>query len=537
PIFAVLLAAWLLAGLSMAAWLCYSRHASYESERRQHLDTWCYERAKLFEQHTLTTVSQIRTFAGLVAVVGKPKRDGGKWTWDRCFTRVRWDKYINQTGYSRPGNTGAMLCLFVTDKERPAFERQWGGPIVDMAGRPQQRQPLYCPKMLDIHYYRSSIPLMDLVQRIPDELAFLRRTGEVGYGVVTPVGNLSYNLTGVAVGFPILQHPLPPNPTQQKAEEAVIGAAGSVVDLTSIARNVLTKVFTPDPSITFEAYDTTDPSAPTMIYGSGPRLIFYKERDIVPFTAASPANVTRPWEQRAVVPLDLLGGRLRKYQVWCRYSEPSDAWQSWGIPFLWALLAVVLTALVAAVAWQQRVGYLRSQDGMAEADHLRASARAAEQSKSLFVASMSHELRTPMIGIMGLLDALADMGLSGAQIADVGEARVAAEDTVRLVNRVLDLSKLEARKMGLCCGPVDLRAWLEGVVGENYRRARDKGIELVGVVDVNVPEELEIDAMRLTQALQELIDNAVCYTGSGHVLLRVSVCPASTTLQHALDQL
>ncbi|CAI7860812.1 unnamed protein product [Closterium sp. NIES-54] len=318
PIFAVLLAAWLLAGLSMAAWLCYSRHASYESERRQHLDTWCYERAKLFEQHTLTTVSQIRTFAGLVAVVGKPKRDGGKWTWDRCFTRVRWDKYINQTGYSRPGNTGAMLCLFVTDKERPAFERQWGGPIVDMAGRPQQRQPLYCPKMLDIHYYRSSIPLMDLVQRIPDELAFLRRTGEVGYGVVTPVGNLSYNLTGVAVGFPILQHPLPPNPTQQKAEEAVIGAAGSVVDLTSIARNVLTKVFTPDPSITFEAYDTTDPSAPTMIYGSGPRLIFYKERDIVPFTAASPANVTRPWEQRAVVPLDLLGGRLRKYQVWCR---------------------------------------------------------------------------------------------------------------------------------------------------------------------------------------------------------------------------
>ncbi|CAI7808093.1 unnamed protein product [Closterium sp. NIES-53] len=126
PIFAVLLAAWLLAGLSMAAWLCYSRHASYESERRQHLDTWCYERAKLFEQHTLTTVSQIRTFAGLVAVVGKPKRDGGKWTWDRCFTRVRWDKYINQTGYSRPGNTGAMLCLFVTDKERCVMDGMGG---------------------------------------------------------------------------------------------------------------------------------------------------------------------------------------------------------------------------------------------------------------------------------------------------------------------------------------------------------------------------------------------------------------------------
>ncbi|CAI5997755.1 unnamed protein product, partial [Closterium sp. NIES-64] len=201
-------------------------------------------------------------------------------------------------------------------------------------------------------------------------------------------------------------------------------------------------------------------------------------------------------------------GQRKRYKsvfVASMYSEPPDAWQSWGIPFLWALLALVLTSLVVAVAWQQRVGYLRSREGVAQADHLRANARAAERSKSVFVASMSHELRTPMIGIIGLLDALADMGLSGAQIADVGQARASAEDTVRLVNRVLDLSKLEARKMGLCCAPVDPRVWLEGIVRESYWRARQKGIELVGLVDENVPEELEVDAMRLTQALQELI--------------------------------
>ncbi|CAI5501825.1 unnamed protein product [Closterium sp. Naga37s-1] len=126
------------------------------------------------------------------------------------------------------------------------------------------------------------------------------------------------------------------------------------------------------------------------------------------------------------------------------------------------------------------------------------------------------------------------MGLSGAQIADVWEARKSAEDTVRLVNRVLDLSKLEARKMAPCCGPVELRAWLESVVAENYWRARQKGIELVGVVDMNVPLELEIDAMRLTQALQELLDNTLHHTTEGHLLLRVAVCPASTPLEDAL---
>ncbi|CAI5501823.1 unnamed protein product [Closterium sp. Naga37s-1] len=303
PIFAVLLAAWLLAGVSMAAWLCHSRHASYESERWQHLHTWCYERAKLFEQHTLTT-----TFAGLASVMGRP-REHGQWAWDKCFTQQRWDEYINKTGYSRPGNTGGALCLFVTDKERPAFERQYGGPIVDMAGQPQQRQPLYCPKLLDINYYRGSIPLMDIVQRLPEELPLVKRTGDVVFGAVVPIGNLSFNLTGVPVVFPIFQHPLLRTTIGHEAGEAVMGAAGSVVDLVSIIRNVLENVFSPDPSITFEAYDTTDPSAPTMIYGPGPRLLFYKERDIAPFTAASPANVTRPWEQRAVVPLDLLGSR------------------------------------------------------------------------------------------------------------------------------------------------------------------------------------------------------------------------------------
>ncbi|CAI5487973.1 unnamed protein product, partial [Closterium sp. Naga37s-1] len=512
-IFAVLLAAWVLAGVSMAVWLCYSRHASYESERWQHLDTWCYERAKLFEQHTLTTVSHIHTFAGLASVMGRP-RAHGQWAWDKCFTQQRWDEYINKTGYARPGNTGGALCPFVTDKERPAFEKQYGGPIVDMAGQPQQRQPLYCPKLLDINYYRGSIPLMDLVQRLPEELHLVKRTGEVVFGAVVPIGNLSFNLTGV----------------RHEAGEEVMGAAGSVVDLVSIIQNVLENVFSPalfnsvvdlvsiirnvlenvfslDPSITFEAYDTTDPSAPTVIYGPGPRLLFYKERDIAPFTAASPANATRPWEQRAVVPLDLLGGRLRQYHVWCRYTQPTNAWQSWGVPFLWTMLSLVLTALVAAVAWQQRMGFQRNQDGLAKADVVRESALAVERSKSQFVASMSRELRTPMIGIMGLLDALADMGLSGAQLVDVGAARVSAQDTVRLVNRVLDLSKLEAP----CC--------------------------VVGVVDMKVPLELEMDAMRLTQALQELVDNALHHTTEGHVLLRVAVCPASTPLQDALHQL
>ncbi|GJP53887.1 hypothetical protein CLOM_g13007 [Closterium sp. NIES-68] len=536
PVFAVLLALWLLAGVSFAAWLCYSTHASYQRDRRQRLDTWCYERAKLFEQLTLTTISQIRTLAGLAAVMGRP-RGHGNWTWDTCLTEERWTAHLNGTSYSRPGNTGAMVCLYVTDQERPAFERQYGGPILDFTLARRQQAALYCPKVLEIHAYRGVILLVDIMQRAPDEMAFLRASGDIVFSPVAPIGPLALNLTGFAVGVPILQHALPPGGSEQQVGGAAVGAAGANVDLTSIAASVLHKVFTPDPSITFEVYDSTSPRGMAMIYGPGPQLLYYKDRDILPLTDISPDNVTRPLEQHAVVPLDLLGGRLRRYEVWCRYVQPSSAWLSWGVPVLWTALALVVTALIAGIAWQQRVGYVRSQEGVAAADVLRGQARAAEQSKSAFVASMSHELRTPMVGIMGMLDALADMGLSAAQLADVGEASVAAQETVRLVNRVLDLSKLEAGRMALSCSRFYPRAWLEKLVLQHYGRARHKGIEMGAMVDTSVPAVLDMDTMRLTQALNELIDNALCYTTRGHVLLRACVCAAQTALEDAVRHL
>ncbi|CAI5468360.1 unnamed protein product [Closterium sp. Yama58-4] len=474
-----------------------------------------------------------QTLAGLAAVMGKP-RGHGNWTWNKCLTEQRWIAYVNNTRYSRPGDTGAMVCLFVTDAERPAFERQYNGSILDFTLMRRQQQPLYCPRLLELHSYWKSYLLVDLMQRGGDELSFLRRTGDIIFSRVMPIGNLSLNLTGFTVGVPILQHALPPNPTEQQAEEVVLGAAGANVDLVMIAHNVLQNVFTPDPSITFEVYETTDPNSLTMIYGPGPRLLYYRDRDILPMTDVSPPNVTRPWEERSVVPLDLLGGRLRRYQVWCRYVEPPSTWLSWCVPFLWAALALVLTALVAAVAWQQRVGYMRSEESMAAADQLRGKARAAERSKSSFVASMSHELRTPMLSIVGLLDALHERSLSAAQLHDVRAARTAAYDTVRLVNRVLDLSKLEARRMPLCCSPFHPQAWLEEVVLGCCERARDKGIDVAGMVDMGVPVVLHMDTMRLSQALNELIDNALCYTTHGHVLVRASVCPATTSLEEFL---
>ncbi|CAI5995997.1 unnamed protein product [Closterium sp. NIES-64] len=457
PVFAVILALWLLSGVAFAAWLCYSTHATYLGDCYRRLDTWCYERAKLFEQHTLTTVSQIRTLAGLAAVMGKP-RGHGNWTWDRCLTEQRWISYLNKTKYSRPGDTGAMVCLFVTDAERSVgrgtapsvlpcachrlghslaaavrcaglpLRGSNGGPILDTTLAPRQKEPMYCPKLLELHtFWQGIILLIDIMQRGAAELSYMRRTGDIVFSRVVPIADLSLNITGFAL--PILQHALPMNPTEQQAEEAVLGASGANVNLGSIARHVLQNVFTPDPSITFEVYDITDPKGPTMIYGSGPRLVFYLERDSLPITDISPSNVTRPWEERSVVPLDLLRGRLRRYQVWCRvlcgagecavvlvsvlwccYVEAPSTWLSWGMPILWAALALVVTALIVAVAWQQRLGYMRSKESMAAADQLRGKARAAERSKSSFVASMSHELRTPMLGIVGLLDALGDRG-------------------------------------------------------------------------------------------------------------------------------
>ncbi|CAI5529909.1 unnamed protein product, partial [Closterium sp. Naga37s-1] len=288
------------------------------------------------------------------------------------------------------------------------------------------------------------------------------------------------------------------------------------------------------PSKSFELYDITDPASLFAIVSPVPPHAYFRPDDKLPYMHPSPESETRPWEHRAVVPLDEMGAGVRKYEVWCRNTQPPNTWQQWGIPILIALFTLLLVVLVLVAAYLQRRKFLQTQQQTAEADRLRREADAAEASKSMFVACMSHELRTPMVGIIGMIDALADMGLNASQLADLLMAGASAKDALHLVNRVLDLAKLEAGKAMVDEVVIDVREWLHATLGWHAQAARSKGIEMSGIVGDECPTHVIVDPMHLGSMVKEITDNAVKFTTQGHVTVRMSLVPQGTSLQDTL---
>jgi signal transduction histidine kinase/HPt (histidine-containing phosphotransfer) domain-containing protein len=150
-------------------------------------------------------------------------------------------------------------------------------------------------------------------------------------------------------------------------------------------------------------------------------------------------------------------------------------------------------------------------------------AEGAARLKSDFLARMSHELRTPLNAVIGL----AQLGLREdpqPERKDGYYARImtAGRHLLRVVNDVLDFSRIEAGKMAIESVPLQLRQVLEGSVAMVEQEARTKSLELAVRVDDTAPEWVLGDAQRLQQVLVNLLANAVKFTERGQVLLRVS---------------
>ncbi|GJP38734.1 hypothetical protein CLOM_g23152 [Closterium sp. NIES-68] len=532
PWFTVLVAAWLGCGLVIAAWLLYSKHSEYVARREEALGVWCKERALMLQQLVLTHAGQTQTLAGIISVMGKPGRKG-KWELDTCLNGSTWKDYLTHTAPTRPGNTGAVSCVFVTDEERPAFEKLYGS-IRDNTRNVSGPHPIYCPKILE---FTTLLPYngtgnVDIMARFFSEVP-LAEEGKHFYTWPYPLAN-QLDHAGFGVAFP-LRRSLPANHSIDPAAPTVYGTLGASVDVTSIAKKVLEELYVPDLSKSFELYDVTDPSSPFAIVSPVPPHAYFLPNDSLPHMRPSHAPETRPWETRAVVRLDELGGGVRQYEVWCRYILPASTWLSWGVPIFSALLALLLVLLVLVAARLQRAKFFQTQEQVAEADRLRRKAEDAEASKSMFVASMSHELRTPMVGIIGMLDALAEMALHPLELSDVQMARASATDALHLVNRVLDLAKLQAGKAVVDETVVDVRAWLNTALEWHAEDAHAKNIELRGTVDEGVPAHVIADQMHLSKVLKEITDNAVKFTTQGHVTVRVSLGPQGASLQDTLN--
>ncbi|MBL8302486.1 MAG: response regulator, partial [Ideonella sp.] len=149
-------------------------------------------------------------------------------------------------------------------------------------------------------------------------------------------------------------------------------------------------------------------------------------------------------------------------------------------------------------------------------------AEAATRAKSSFLANMSHEIRTPMNAIIGLSYLLRRELQEPQQIDRLAKIGAAAQHLLQLINDILDLSKIEAGKLGLEDIAFDLDEVIAGAFDLVAQRATEKGLELV-VDTPHVPARLRGDPTRLSQALVNFLANAVKFTDRGWVRLRAFV--------------
>lgn len=167
---------------------------------------------------------------------------------------------------------------------------------------------------------------------------------------------------------------------------------------------------------------------------------------------------------------------------------------------LWLLLAVV--AVLVGLVVQSRLQ--------------RRQAMNSEREKAMFLAVISHEVRSPMNAVLAAVELLEHTPLDEQQRHFTGLANSGANTLLRLVDDVLDISKMEAGQLALNLEPVDPWALVLRVVDEHRTQAQEKGIELL-VTGERPGDPLLLDELRLAQVLRNLICNAVKFTDVGRV--------------------
>ncbi len=235
---------------------------------------------------------------------------------------------------------------------------------------------------------------------------------------------------------------------------------------------------------------------------------------------ASPPDADRAFEG-----LDRLIGAVRGETA--RLSAQLGS--RWNHLYVIALLALVLAVLTLATyvvahrrQTQARGWRRRAEQALADAEQARLAAEKASAMKARFLANMSHEIRTPMNGVVGMASLLLDGPLEPGQRARAETIHRSGELLLRVVDDILDISKMEAGYTLVEPGPFDPRRLVEEAAQLSGSVAHKKGLDLFAVVEPDLPARLLGDAQRVQQIVGNLLHTAVKGTERGRVVVRAA---------------
>lgn len=158
-----------------------------------------------------------------------------------------------------------------------------------------------------------------------------------------------------------------------------------------------------------------------------------------------------------------------------------------------------------------------------ELEIARKNAESLSNAKSEFLATMSHELKTPLNGMLGFINLLGKTKLNKEQHNFVDIVKKSSDNLLSIINEILDFSKIEAGKLQMSYEPMDLIECIEDSITLLAPLANDKALDLIPFIYTDVPQKIIGDNLRIKQVITNLVSNAIKFTESGNVIIRVMV--------------
>ncbi len=185
----------------------------------------------------------------------------------------------------------------------------------------------------------------------------------------------------------------------------------------------------------------------------------------------------------------------------------------------------------ATVRLQRALRDLESRNR--ELEQARALAEAQNRQKTQFLAQVSHEIRTPMNGIIGLSEDLLKTPLSERQYEHLQLIHRSAKDLLQIINEILDSTQIESGQIKIRPVAMALRPCLEECI--SLLASKTQQVHLILSINQNVPDEIVSDPLRIRQIVTNLIGNAIKFTKSGWIVIRVHWSPRHRLLLFSIS--